>query len=1280
MALIHVFDGINKHTSYTFSGKIKDHINNVDWENSIILKGGYRIDENYEVQPDDVLYIRKTPTGATALAVTAIVAGVVALVGTGVAVGVSIYNNKKAMAAMEDAQKASKAAADTSGKLPFVKGARNQAATGRSFPYAIGESLMTPYRLCPPHYTIAGERGDEQYYNVVLEVAYNNILIKKIKMGETIIKDFSGVSAPQNGQYTFDAGVYYDARNLIEIRQTGAFTDPEFNKKVVLTELSEEIPHDHAGDDPIENERIEKEWKAGVVQELASHAQAVELIALFDGLQQYDDGWKSQTITLRPQWTNAANPNESDWNDFTNGFNQNGTYNNTFTYNTKKQMRYVARQEFTAAQAFNKNMKVRVIRTTPKADSSAKDSVYLLAVQTYCYDAKKSSSSQLVAADVLEPTERDKCCRIGVRVAANVNTTGLLDAISVIESGCARTWNGTAWSSAKTPTRNLAAWVLELMTSPHHRPSKYDDAELDLASFGAWYTYCQQQGFNADGVITKNAKKKQTIETLCKNGNAALVYNSMTGKIEVAIDNGRDYSIALLNSENIISISTTKEFKRKITGKKVTYINAAAGYDADSVIFMRDGEAYDPATDTLTETALEYVTDYTHAFKYVWRQMAEEIAQPKIYMVKAGLESAYYPIYSRVELQHKSLKIGIAHGVIKACIWYGGLLREIHLDGAVTFPATGACGVIINCVSDSGRGLLALKVSGTGKTNILHVETTLRNNAALIPTAGNALSFGKLDINDEFTTVTSTCKITNAEESDNGYTLTLVDYNPALYQYGALPEYRSNLTSVPNGNAQTVEEQRDYITKGESEADAAGAAQVISDEITKGTRFTNVYKIRPVGMSLEDIINRMDDDARNASASISMSADEILLQVQSLDEQQRAFIAITKEQILAQVDDMAQELTGLINVQAGAVTAIVEGGGAAGQMSLSLNLPIMITAATRAQLVAASTEAKVAAVYALIENTTYYGIKGNASNDDVKALWDDAIAGGLLASQIILNADQIQLAGKTIFTSAKTNEVAGSAAAAAQSAAEATAETNRQAFINAISQSTTAGQTVIDGGYLKTALIDVENILVKNIAVKDKGVIRSNNYNGVIDENGVINTYGTDGWAIDHAGKSDFVNMRALNAQIMGSIESENFDPTNKTSGYKFYKDGAVARGIVPLLETYQIKSTFSDKPVFFFDRGISSQAFTKAGTMTRYRNWTSIFSVLGLLNNRSVTDGFILCNGVINGKSVQYLSIGYSTDASFISAYGYSGSTLNNIYESFNYGSTPAATVDIMF
>ena len=83
---------------------------------------------------------------------------------------------------------------------------------------------------------------------------------------------------------------------------------------------------------------------------------------------------------------------------------------------------------------------------------------------------------------------------------------------------------------------------------------------------------------------------------------------------------------------------------------------------------------------------------------------------------------------------------------------------------------------------------------------------------------------------------------------------------------------------------------------------------------------------------------------------------------------------------------------------------------------------------------------------------------------------------------------------------------------------------------------------------------------------------------------------------------------------------------------------------------------------------------------ITRYTNWGSIFSILGLLNGRASTDGFILCNGVINGYPVQYLKILYSPEASSIFAYGYNGSTFNNIAENFDYGKTPTASVDIIF
>ena len=1048
MAVIHLYDGINKKTTYTFNGRLSEHIHGVDWAKSIILRGGYRIPADYEVQPNDVIFIRKTPGAATTVAIAVVAT---ALVAGGVAVGVSMYNQKKQLAEMEKASKAAKAAGDQSEKLPYVRGTRNQPATGRTFPYAIGKSLMSPYRLCPPHITIAGTDGVDQYYNAVLEVAFNNILIEKIKMGETVIKDFTGTTTPQNGQYTWDSGVYYDQRNLIEIRQTGAFTDNAFNKKIIFTELNEEIPHRHAVDDPDENAQIEAEWQAGVVQELPNNAKSVEVIALFDGLQKYDDGWQNQTITLQPQWTNANNPTENDWHNFTNGFNQNGTYSNTFTRNTKKQMRFIATQDFTAAQAYEKTIKIRVRRTTPKADGSAKDTVYLMGLNTTIYDAEKSSVSSLVTAEVMESDKRDKCCRIGVRIVANANTQGLTDAISVIESGCARTWVNGAWTSAKTPTSNLAAWVLELLTTSHHAPSQYTDAELDLDTFGALYEYCDTMGFKADGVITNGAPKKNTIDALLKNANAALVYNKITGLIEVAIDNGRDYSVALLNSENILSISTTKEFKRKTDGKKVKYINAAADYDVDTVIFMRDGGSYDPASDTLTETALQYVTSYEHAFKIAWRQMAEELAQPRVITIRAGLESAYYPLYSRVDVQHKTLKNGITHGVIKGLTWQNSYLKKIILDGFVTFPANTACGVIINCVSDNGHGTIALKVSGSGRTNELEVTTTLRNNAPLIPSAGNVLSFGALDNDGEFTTVTSQMKITNAEESGGEYTLTLVDYNPAIYEYGELPTYKSNITTPPNGRAQTIEQQREYITQGDAEASASGAAQAAVDTVTTGHRFTNVYKLRAPNECLEEIIAKMDDDARNASASISISEDEILLQV----------------------DNVEKGLRGLIDIQAGAVTALVEGGGASGQMSLTLNLPAMIDASTRAAMITASTEEKVNAVYALVAGTTYYAIKGNASNQAVKALWDDAIAGGLIASQIILSADQINIAGKTIYTSSKTDSVATTSA---ESKRNDVAQKLGYADWSAMETAATQNKTIIDGGLIRTSLIDTDAI------------------------------------------------------------------------------------------------------------------------------------------------------------------------------------------------------------
>ena len=145
------------------------------------------------------------------------------------------------------------------------------------------------------------------------------------------------------------------------------------------------------------------------------------------------------------------------------------------------------------------------------------------------------------------------------------------------------------------------------------------------------------------------------------------------------------------------------------------------------------------------------------------------------------------------------------------------------------------------------------------------------------------------------------------------------------------------------------------------------------------------------------------------------------------------------------------------------------------------------------------------------------------------------MAGALIASQIDLSATQINVAAEHVVITG---------------------------------QGSTHGQTIIDGGYLRTALIDVQNILTKNITVKDKGVLRSSNYNGTIDSNGNITAYGSAGWAIDHAGKSDFVNINATggnfsNVSVSGFVGAKGLDfilePGTIEQFYIFHRTGGGA-------------------------------------------------------------------------------------------------------------------------
>ena len=94
-------------------------------------------------------------------------------------------------------------------------------------------------------------------------------------------------------------------------------------------------------------------------------------------------------------------------------------------------------------------------------------------------------------------------------------------------------------------------------------------------------------------------------------------------------------------------------------------------------------------------------------------------------------------------------------------------------------------------------------------------------------------------------------------------------------------------------------------------------------------------------------------------------------------------------------------------------------------------------------------------------------------------------------------------------------------------------------------------------------LINVDDLLARDITLKSGGVIHSTNYDGTIDEDtGKITEYGNHGWCIDNTGKADFVNIHATgglfaNVNISGSISSSalsfNYSETTVIRKHGFY-------------------------------------------------------------------------------------------------------------------------------
>ena len=779
----------------------------LDLEQCIILNAGEQIAPDYILKDNDIVFIRVIP-GATG----AVVMAVISLVCAAVAVGAAVYSaveQQKAQEEMEKAQKQAKALAEQITQLPFLKGANNRSALGYNIPYIMGSVYDVPYKLVAGYYTISGENGANQFWNVLLVAGFNNALIQDVSIGTKVIKkpngtieipgqveEFSYLEDSGENPYYFENDCpFYDPADKLDVKYENEVVIDGLNEKVSCTSFSDELDYNNA-----------------VVKEAATNTYKFDVCILFNGLRRYDDGWKGKNVSVKVEWSNDG----STWNDAGNIV--------TGDINSRKQVRFSKTVTLTAAQCVGKDIQIRLTRLTALEESNSQETCYLCYLNCWQYDAAKSTDNNLVTCAPLEEPWRGRTTRLALRIISNESTKDNLDQININAYGKARIWNNDAWTVNRYPTRNPASWVLEVMTTDVHPHSRYNDDEIDLEALGAVYTYCEQNGFYCDGILTDDSKKADVLNSILSECNTTMYRDDATGKWTFAIEKAQSTPVALLNEQCIKSVTVTKTFERKPYAVKTTFTNRES-WAVDTFYQTVNGKVDSSAVygehKIIVENAPKYITTFEHAYKYTHRILAKQQLQPREITVQVGRDGDYYPLYSKIMLQMKQLRIGLSNGIIHGVVVEGGLLKQIITSDFCDFSDSNArYGLIIQAQNDSAKEHLYIEVTaGTltqyaigalgmgmigsgnsaigfyapGKTRVLNLRTPLAVN--VLPEYGNIYSFGYLNESGEFSRVTNEMMIYNRKQNSDGWELLLKDYNSAIFQFGDIPEYQTNLTT-----------------------------------------------------------------------------------------------------------------------------------------------------------------------------------------------------------------------------------------------------------------------------------------------------------------------------------------------------------------------------------------------------------------------------------------------------------------------------------------------------
>lgn len=621
----------------------------------------------------------------------------------------------------------------------FIEGARNSEQKFGSVPVILGKHRFVPPLGAQPYTEVVG--GDH-YIRMLVIWGYGPLKIEDIKIGETALSEFVGVT-----EQTVEGRAGDDPITL--------FPDTVIQNSFSVVLKQAESWHTRTTSPNVDEISVDVTFPNGLTTFKTQGGRANRTVSFqIEYRKEGDATWLTPTFDAKTGGTVAGS---------------------TITITANKTS--ALRHGFTWSVATRGTYEVRLRRTTSDSVSdNISDLIEWTALRSITDEPPVSFDTPLAMT--------------ALRIKATDQLNRTVDELNGIVSSYVQEWDGANWAEAVSS--NPAAIYRHVLQGPANVKAITDEL-IDLDRLQDWHEFCDTHGFEFNQIRDFEASVWETLFDVATVGRASPA--QINSKWSVVYDYEQTTPKQHFTPRNSWGFQASKQFPEVPHGFRMRFIDRTEDWRQNERIVYADGYTEFSAT-VFEQIDTSGITDPEHIWKFGRFHLAQLMLRPERWVFNTDFEylvaadDAALLRGDLVLITHDVLLVGLASGRIKEVQDNGTHATGFTSDEVLQMEAGKSYGVSVRGNSDAGITAQIVTDAG-GQTTVVFSDPILLANA---PVAGDLFGFGILGsetIQGLISSIEPAGELTAA--------ITCIPASPAVYNSDTedIPAFDSKLTALP---------------------------------------------------------------------------------------------------------------------------------------------------------------------------------------------------------------------------------------------------------------------------------------------------------------------------------------------------------------------------------------------------------------------------------------------------------------------------------------------------